>query len=101
MTDLIELAPASKDKVMSCIPGYLIAAVMTASLLFPGAARASVISIPVDDISIMIPLGDVAGNVGVAGARVTIGNRSVITDANGNYRVNGLVAGNYTLTVSR
>jgi len=38
------------------------------------------------------------GGQGVANAIVELGNQSVVTDANGNYTVNGIAPGNYTLT---
>jgi RHS repeat-associated protein len=79
---------------------YLTAAALAAGLLCSGAAYTSVVPVQIDDVSIMIPLGDVTGNVGVAGATVKIGNRSAIADANGNFRINGLAPGTYTLTVS-
>jgi len=52
-------------------------------------------------IATALPTYSITGNVGVAGASVTVGIKSAISDATGNYVLAGLLVGSYTVTVSK
>lgn len=76
-------------------------AITASSLLGAPDARATMIPIAIDDIQIFIPCADFSGNAGVAGASVTVANKTTTTDSNGNYFIRCIKAGSHSISASK
>ena len=76
-------------------------AILASSLVRAPDAQATLMPIAIDDIQIFVPCADFSGNAGVAGASVSVANKTTITDGNGNYLIRCIKAGSYSISASK